>query len=222
MKAKKALPVLLLTLALLALALLLPAAASAQSTEPIDFLMPPAYGSTEAANPTNMNELLLDQAFEDYRGRLPSAAAGDTLWMYFGWFMFTRGAAQTAPNYVLETIEIWKQKAGAHEGAPDITITPQQARAFWWGADLVDTEFWVTPPVGFNPKIGAKIYVNWWVWEMLPLEAGDYTVHWQQAFKHPRVDLWGGFYGNVKKPYTIRPGDPYSTVSLWSWFTVTQ
>ena len=123
---------------------------------------------------------------------------------------------------MLETIEIWKQDAGAHEGTPDVTITPQQARAFWWGADLVGPEFWATVPVGFNPKIGAKIYVNWWVWQMLPLEAGDYTVHWQQQIKHPRVDLWGGVYGNVKKPYIIRPGDPYSTVSLWSWFTVTQ
>jgi len=221
MKAKKPLLLFVLTLVLLALALVLPAVASAGG---INFYIPTARGSSDPDAPDAYNDRIRDGFYDDGiiiwggYGRLPSASpsVGDQVFLRCGWAGYGKGRIQTAPNYMIISMEVWKQTGGAHEGDPDLTITPEQAKAYWGQA-------MVKEPDGspFNPNIGAKLYVIYWDVELTPLAAGDYTVHFTFDFKHPTTDL--GWYPEFfpdgqHKPYKILPG---SGGDSWFWFTIT-
>jgi hypothetical protein len=223
MKLRKPLLLIVLTVALLVLALILPATASARPG--IWFLIPLDYGSSDPTNPTNLNDLLLDPTFEDYRGVLPSAQVeGDTTDLYYRWITWRQGQAQTLFNYrINDAVEIYRSApGGGFSSSPDdllIRLTPEQTKAFW-----LDAENWgKNPGLTFNGKIQAPFYGRWWYWEPVgvlypPLVAGDYTVHLRFELKRPFLDMWGGYYQGQHHPYKY----PAGTYDFWSWFTVTE
>jgi len=214
MKAKKPFLLFPLTLALLALALLLPSVASAGQ---IDFYIPTAYGSGDSSAPQPYNERIINggPGIVPGYGRLPSAQADDRVFLRCGWAGFRLGYVKTAPNYVLFSMEVWREPAGAHTGDPFLAITVDEAKAYWGEVELVEN-----PGEPFNPNIKAKAYVRYWNVPLIPLEAGDYTVHFTHDFKHSNTDLGGYpefFPDGQHKPYMILPG---SGGESWFWFTV--
>ena len=72
----------------------------------------------------------------------------------------------------------------------------RQSRAYWKAPYVTDD----LP--GFNPHIGAKTYVSWWLYPLGKLAPGDYSGLVQELTKHTTTDLlaWEGNHSLMYKP----------------------
>ena len=217
MKPKVQVPVFVAAVLLLAMTLMLLGGASAKAAEPAEFLIPLPYGSFDAAEPMNVDNLWMDLDPENPYGlgRLPSASAGDAIYPFALWTGISRGLVQTIGNATLLSLEMWRQPGGAHGGSPDFAITPREAKDLW------GRPFYFEELTAFNPHIGAGSYTSSWFtgYDASLLGAGDYTIRFTLAFKHTTIDLWGGYFEGQHAPVRMLTGEP---LEFWLWFTITE
>lgn len=120
--------------------------------------------------------------------------AGTSVWISSGWITYTRGRAQTIPQYLLYKLSI--------NGDP--VVPTFAAGKLIWSKVYAESLYDVYPP--FNPRIGAKMFTrDWWV-PLGVLDEGTYAGVLTEKYTHTTTDLMGGYYDGQFHPFMIGAG----------------
>jgi hypothetical protein len=125
----------------------------------------------------------------------PPVPAGEPITLVAGWFAYTKGLTKTAPTIQDVSFELYK---ASWDSDPLMVVTPKMGRAGWQGEYVLTPEndemgLLEIPP--FNPRIGAKMYYNWWLYPVGQLEPGTYYLHTSWMQRHAITDLTWWFDG---------------------------
>ena len=193
----------------------------AGAAEPPGFMIG-LYESAPFSAPIDQNYIWANGAgydpYGDWYGMLPSYKSGHYLQPYAGWSAYGKGRIQNVPKVLLVSLDLYTAPVdGAPLGAPILSLSPQEAKAFWLEPYLVDPVEWGWP--AFNPQLGAKLYVRWWLFTAPPFKNGDYLLHLRYDFKHPTFSLCL-IQASVHGPYKFMPGDKDWAWDAWYSFAI--
>ncbi|HEY5387063.1 MAG TPA: hypothetical protein VIL79_04085 [Thermoleophilia bacterium] len=117
---------------------------------------------------------------------------GTSVWISSGWITYTKGRAQTIPQFLQYKLSI--------DGDP---IVPTFAAGkLIWSKVYAESLYADYPP--FNPRLGAKMFArDWWVPLGAP-DVGTYEGVLTEKFSHTTTDLMGGYYDGQHHPFMVK------------------
>lgn len=197
-----------------------PLTAGAEEPLPPDGFFIGLYGSAPFNDPIDQDYTWANDdgydPYGDWYGRLPSYGRGDYLWPYAGWGAYGKGRIQNLPKVLRVSLDLYAaSESGQPLGAPVLSLTPREAKAYWLEPELLDPAPWPA----FNPHVGADAYFRWWSFTTPPFAAGDYLLHFRWDFKHPTFDL-SLIRESGHGPYKFMPGDKDWAFDAWYTFTI--
>jgi hypothetical protein len=190
---------LLLALALVVMGLLVPVAAQAND-EAMDYAIPAWIGTALGGGevfpgPDLTMKIEIEPgvwvSFFEAIGYPRDPLVGDNINLVTGWGTFGLGQALTAPKKARLMLDVYYDATDpADADEPVLTIPLDEAAEYWSDPAIV-------PPPDlqpFNPRIGAKEWVVWWVVNHMFDQPGWYAVHFYFDWGQPTNDLtaiWG-------------------------------